>query len=122
MDEKKLKAKLEIFNVDFSQKKNFELKLEKLFQHIFSNIFPNILNLPRIDFINSLTSTVKVILEEEYSNEIYSNENFFSLFLSINKKFEKKYSEYNQILSSAWDNYQNELYNMKKKKILIFLN
>ena len=116
MDEKKLKTKLEIFNEDFSQKKNFELKLEKLFQHIFSNIFPNILNLPRIDFINSLTSTVKVILEEEYSNEIYSNENFFSLFLSMNKKFEKKYSEYNQILSSAWDNYQSELYNMKKEE------
>ena len=116
MEEKNLKSKLELFNEDFSNKKNFELNLEKIFQYIFSNIFPNILNLPRIDFINSLTSTVKVILEEKYSDEIYSNEKFFSLFLSVNKKFEKKYSEYNQILSTSWNNYQNELYNMKKEE------
>ena len=90
MEEKNLKSKLELFNEDFSNKKNFELNLEKIFQYIFSNIFPNILNLPRIDFINSLTSTVKVILEEKYSDEIYSNEIFFSLFLSVNKKLEKK--------------------------------
>ena len=116
MEEKKLKTKLELFNEDFSNPKNFEQNLEKLFQYIFSNIFPNILNLPRIDFINSLTSSVKAILEDQYSNQIYANNKFFSLFLSINKNFEKKYSEYNQLLSSSWDNYQTELYNMKKEE------
>ena len=116
MEEKKLKTKLELFNEDYSNRKNFEQNLEKLFQYIFSNIFPNILNLPRIDFINLLTSSVKAILEDQYSNQIYSNNKFFSLFLSINKNFEKKYSEYNQLLSSSWDNYQTALYNMKKEE------
>ena len=101
-------TKLELFNVDFADEKKFELNLEKLFQSMFLNIFPNILNLPRIDFMNSLMTSVKSILEEQYSNQIYSNEKFFSLFLSVNKIFEKKYKDYNQVLSTAWDNYSTE--------------
>ena len=90
MEENKIMSKIDIFNQDISKEKNFELNLEKLFQYIFSNIFPNILNLPRIDFINELTSSVKVILEDQYSNNIFSNEKFLPLFLHINKQFEKK--------------------------------
>ena len=106
--ENETNQKLELFQSDFSDEKKFESNLEKLFQYIFLNIFPNILNLPRIDFMNSLMTSVKSILEEQYSSEIYSNEKFFSLFLSVNKIFEKKYKDYNQILSNAWDNYSNE--------------
>ena len=100
--------KIELFQSDFSDEKKFESNLEKLFQYIFLNIFPNILNLPRLDFMNSLMTSVKSVLEEQYSNEIYSNEKFFSMFLSVNKIFEKKYKDYNQILSNAWDDYPNE--------------
>ena len=103
-----MKSKMELFRDDFSDKKLFEQNLEKLFQYIFLNIFPNILNLPRIDFMNSLMTSVKSILEEHYSDEIYSDEKFFSLFLSVNKIFETKYKDYNQILSSTWDKYQQE--------------
>jgi len=103
------KTKMELFLEDFSDEKKFESNLEKLFQYIFLNLFPNILNLPRIDFMNSLMTSVKSILEEQYTNEIYSNEKFFSLFLSVNKIFEKKYKDYNQILSNAWDNHSNEI-------------
>ena len=110
-----MKSKFELFNKDFSNEKIFERYLEKLFSYIFSNIFQNILNLPRIDFINSLTTTVKAILEDRYTNKIYTNQKFFSLFLSLNKHYEKKYNEYNQILSTAWDNYQNDLYDPKNK-------
>ena len=106
--ENETNPKLKLFQSDFSDEKKFESNLEKLFQYIFLNIFPNILNLPRIDFMNSLMTSVKSILEEQYSSEIYSNEKFFSLFLSVNKIFEKKYKDYNQILSNAWDNYSNE--------------
>ena len=108
------KSKMELFEEDFSDTKKFESKMENLFQYIFLNIFPNILNLPRLDFMNFLMTSVKSILEEQYSNEIYSNEKFFSLFLSINKIFEKKYKEYNQILSCAWDNYPNDKNDNKK--------
>ena len=118
MEEIKFKTKFEIFNEDFSNRKCFEQNVEKIFQYMFYNIFPNILNLPRIDFINSLASSVKAILEKQYSNKIYSNEEFFSLFFSVNKSFEKKYSQYNQLLSSSWDNYQNELYSIKKEEDL----
>ena len=106
--ENETNPKLKLFQSDFSDEKKFESNLEKLFQYIFLNIFPNILNLPPIDFMNSLMTSVKSILEEQYSSEIYSNEKFFSLFLSVNKIFEKKYKDYNQILSNAWDNYSNE--------------
>ena len=116
MDEKKLNLKYELFKKDFNDKKNFSSGLEKIFQYIFCNIFPNILNLPKIDFLNMLSTTVKAILEEKYSSEIFSNENFFSLLLSMNKKYEKKYVEYSQALSLSWDNFQNELYTMKKEE------
>ena len=106
--ENETNPKLKLFQSDFSDEKKFESNLEKLFQYIFLNIFPNILNLPRIDFMNSLMTSVKSILEEQYTSEIYSYEKFFSLFLSVNKIFEKKYKDYNQILSNAWDNYSNE--------------
>ena len=96
--ENETNPKLKLFQSDFSDEKKFESNLEKLFQYIFLNIFPNILNLPRIDFMNSLMTSVKSILEEQYSSEIYSYEKFFSLFLSVNKIFEKKYKDYNQIL------------------------
>ena len=105
------KTKMVLFEEDFSDQKKFESKLENLFQYIFLNIFPNILNLPRLDFMNSLMTSVKSILEEQYTNEIYSNEKFFSLFLSTNKIFEKKYKDYNQILSNAWDNFPNDINN-----------
>ena len=100
--------KIEIFQSDFSDPKKFESNLEKLFQNIFLSIFPNILNLSRIDFMNMLLTSVKSILEEQYSSEIYSNKKFFFFFLSVNKIFEKKYKDYNQILSNAWDNHEKE--------------
>ena len=111
MNEELLKSKLESFKLNFSNTKIFEQNLEKLFSYIFSNIFQNILNLPRIDFINSLTTTVKAVLEEHYTKEIYSNQRFVTLFINMNKKFEKKYNEYNQLLSLSYENYQNELFN-----------
>ena len=109
MNEELLKSKIESFKLNFSNTKIFEQNLEKLFSYIFSNIFQNILNLPRIDFINSLTTTVKAVLEEHYTKEIYSNQRFVTLFINMNKKFEKKYNEYNQLLSLSYENYQNEL-------------
>ena len=123
MNEELLKSKLESFKLNFSNTKVFEQNLEKLFSYIFSNIFQNILNLPRIDFINSLTTTVKAILEEHYTKEIYSNQRFLSLFVNLNKKFEKKYNEYNQLLSLSYENYQNELFNQNGfKEDMINLN
>ena len=117
MDEIMKKKKFDLFNKDFSNQKYFEKNLDKLFLYIFSNLFEDILNLPRIDFINYLITTVKAILEEKYTKEIYSEQKFFSLFLSINKQFEKKYSDYNQILSTSWDYFQNDLYNKEKNDI-----
>ena len=123
MNEELLKSKLESFKHNFSNTKIFEQNLEKLFSYIFSNIFQNILNLPRIDFINSLTTTVKAVLEEHYTKEIYSNQRFVTLFVNMNKKFEKKYNEYNQLLSLSYENYQNELFNQNGfKEDMIKLN
>ena len=123
MNEELLKSKLETFKLNFSNTKIFEQNLEKLFSYIFSNIFQNILNLPRIDFINSLTTTVKAVLEEHYTKEIYSNQRFVTLFVNMNKKFEKKYNEYNQLLSLSFENYQNELFNQNGfKEDMIKLN
>ena len=57
--ENETKTKLEIFKEDFTDEKKFEINLEKLFQSIFLNIFPNILNLPKIDFMNLLMTSIK---------------------------------------------------------------
>ena len=48
--------------------------IKKILDFEFDDLFPEILNLPKIDFLNQLTSNVSLILSERFSQNILENE------------------------------------------------
>ena len=79
--------------------------IQKILDFEFDNLFPQILNLPKIDFLNQLTSNVSLILSERFSQNILENENCFSLITSTCHSFDKKYNKYIEELGQGWDKY-----------------
>ena len=83
--------------------------IKKIFECEFEELFQKILNLPKIDFLNQLTSNVSSILSEQFSSKIYENEKFISLITSTCHSFDKTYNKYMEELTEGWD-----LYNLEK--------
>ena len=79
--------------------------IKKILDFEFDDLFPQILNLPKIDFLNKLTSNVTLILSERFSQNILENEKCFSLITSTCHSFDKKYNRYIEELSLGWDKY-----------------
>ena len=83
--------------------------IKKIFESEFEELFIKILNLPKIDFLNQLTSNVTSILSEQFSSKILENEKFISLITSTCHSFDKTYNRYMEELTEGWD-----LYNLEK--------
>ena len=86
--------------------------IKKILDFEFDNLFPQILNLPKIDFLNQLTSNVSIILSERFSKEILENEKCVSLITLTCHSFDKKYNKYLEELSEGWDKYNLEKINL----------
>ena len=99
--------------------------INKLLESEFEEIFPKILNLPKIDFLNQLTSNVSFILSEQYSNKIFDNDKCMSLITSTCRSFDKVYNKYLEELSEGWDKYNfekmNQIQNPLNENIESFL-
>ena len=92
---------------------DFIIVIKKILDFEFDDLFPKILNLPKIDFLNQLTSNVTYILTERFSTSLLENEKCLSLITSTCHSFDKKYSKYLEELSQGW-----EKYNLNKMNIL----
>ena len=97
--------KYKLFINKLTNEKEFTKELHKLFKIKLKDSFKNILNIPKIDFLNKLSNDVNSILDERYSSKIFENEIFEKLILLCSKKFEKKYDNYVENLSSQWQNF-----------------
>ena len=86
--------------------------IKKILDFEFDDLFPQILNLPKIDFLNKLTSNVTLILSERFSQNILENEKCFSLITSTCHSFDKKYNRYIEELSLGWDKYNLDKINI----------
>ena len=86
--------------------------IKRILDFEFDELFPKILNLPKIDFLNQLTSTVTIILSERFSNNILDNEKCISLITSTCHSFDKKYNKYLEELSSGWDKFNLDKMNL----------
>ena len=84
---------------------DFIIIIKKIIDFEFDDLFPKILNLPKIDFLNQLTSNVTYIMAERFSNTILENEKCLSLITSTCHSFDKKYNKYLEELSQGWDKY-----------------
>ena len=86
--------------------------IKRILDFEFDELFPKILNLPKIDFLNQLTSNVTIILSERFSNNILENEKCLSLITSTCHSFDKKYNKYLEELSSGWDKFNLDKMNL----------
>ena len=85
-DDKKYK----LFINKFENEKEFKKELNNIFNIILKKNFKDILNIPKIDFLNKLSKEVNQILTEYYSSKIDGDENLDRLLLSysdISKRF-----------------------------------
>ena len=86
--------------------------IKRILDFEFEKLFPKILNLPKIDFLNQLTSNVTIILSERFSNNILENEKCLSLITATCHSFDKKYNKYLEELSSGWDKFNLDKMNL----------
>ena len=89
--------------------------IKRILDFEFDDLFPKILNLPKIDFLNQLTSNVTIILSERFSKNILENEKCISLITSTCHSFDKKYNKYLEELSEGWDKYNLDRMNIIDK-------
>ena len=108
-------------NKDLLNIKELILKLDILFEEQLSKTFKDILILPRNNFLNIIISEVKNFLDEQYGEEIYTNEKFINFFSSSCNNLEDKYNTYFEELTKAWEDYQSNKHS-KNEKSYFFSN
>ena len=108
-----------------NNEQDFVSIIKKLLESEFEELFPKILNLPKIDFLNQLTSNVSYILSEQFSPKIFDDDKCMSLITSVCRSFDKIYNKYMEELSEGWDKYNfekmNQIQNPLNENIESFL-
>ena len=98
--------------------------IKKILETEFEGLFSKILNLPKIDFLNQLTSNVTFVLFEQISSDIINSEKYISLITSTCHSFENNYNKYMEELTEGWDQYSfeklNQIQNIKNEKLESF--
>ena len=97
--------KYKLFLKKLEKEKEFNKEINNLYKISLKSSFKNILNIPKLDFLNKISKDVNTILIGHYSNKIIENESLEKILLSCSDKYEKKYDEYIEILSSQWKKY-----------------
>ena len=110
--EENIEEKEDIISKLLENEKDFITIIKKILDFEFDDLFPKILNLPKIDFLNQLTSNVTYILTERFSDSILENEKCLSLITSTCHSFDKKYNKYLEELSEGWDKYTLDKINL----------
>ena len=104
-----------------TNEKEFISLINKIIISEFEELFPKILNLPKLDFLNHLKLNVTLIISEQFSSKILENENFLSIINLTCQNFEKKYNIYIGELSGGWDEYNldkvNQIQNQSNEKL-----
>ena len=94
--------------------KNIAPKLNYLIDYELMDVFKNILNIPKIDFLSSIMTKVKNYLIFEYNQKTFDEDMFKYLLKHSKERLEKKYDIHLQNLTSTWENFQFLLKNKNK--------
>ena len=86
--------------------KNFLAKVNYFVEYELISEFKNILNIPKIDFMNYLMLKLKNFLLNEYLSKCIDENKFQYLLTYMKEKWEKKYDNHLQNLSTGWENYE----------------
>ena len=85
--------------------KNIAPKLNYLIDYELIDVFKNILNIPKIDFLSSIMVKANNYLIMEYNQKSFDEDMLKYLLKHSKEKLEKKYDNHLQNLSSAWENF-----------------
>jgi len=86
--------------------KNFLAKVNYFVEYELISEFKNILNIPKIDFMNYLMLKLKNFLLNEYLSKCIDENKFQYLLTYMKEKWEKKYDNHLQNLSTGWENFE----------------
>ena len=86
-------SKYDLFLKDIKEENNFSKKIEVLFDIQFLELFSKILNMPRLDFTNKITSNITYILAGEYDQKIAENKDYIKILYKCVQKYNRKYNE-----------------------------
>ena len=116
-NEENKKEKKDICSDLIQNQEDFISLIKKLLNCEFEDLFPKILNLPKIDFLNQLTSNVSFILTEQFSSKIFENEKCMSIISETCRSFDKIYNKYMEELTEGWDQYNFEKMNQMQNPL-----
>ena len=107
-----------------ANEEDFVSLIKKILDSEFEELFKKILNLPKIDFLNQLSSNVSLILLEQFSSKLSENEKLVSIITLTCHNFDNIYNKYMEELSEGWDQYifekMNQVQNSSEDKIQSF--
>ena len=106
--------KYKLFLIHISNETEFTKELNNLFKIFLKDSFKNILNIPKLDFLNKLSKDVNSTLISHYSSKIIENENIEKLLFSLSEKYEKRYDEFYEDLSLQWKKFSYQKSHLKK--------
>ena len=104
-----ISQKRQLFQKDISNLFLFKERIENIFSTEFIDVFPDILKIPQLDFINYVITGVKNSLSDLYDiDQIFQNEKFINIFSTCTKNIENKYTKYLNILNDSLEFYEKK--------------
>ena len=85
--------------------KTFLAKVNYFVEYELISEFKNILNIPKIDFINLIMFRLNNYLMNEYLSKTIDEQKYKYLMTYMKEKWEKKYDNHLQNLSLAWEKF-----------------
>jgi len=107
--------KINDFQQDIRNKKEFEEKIKTLFISEFEEKIVSILLTKELEFMSSLSTSVKMELQSMYTLEIFEEKSVREIFDKCEKFVRKEYyAKTHRILTTSWNDYEINLQAIKK--------
>ena len=87
------------------KERNFKDKIDKIYKKEFESSFNQILILSRKDFFSSIQNTIKILLIDMYSDNIFKNKELTEIQENCEKEIEKEYNNHYNKINKGWENY-----------------
>ena len=87
------------------KERNFKDKIDKIYKKEFESSFNQILILSRKDFFSSIQNTIKILLIDMYSDNIFKNKELNEIQENCEKEIEKEYNNNYNKINKGWENY-----------------
>ena len=111
---KENELKLSSFKNDMSNYRIIKQKVSSIFEHEFSKSFENILLQKKEKFLSSVITKIKTILTNLYTNKIFENSNFSTIFSTHEKYLLNDYENYYNSLQKQLNIYSEQKKNLSK--------